>query len=658
VKVLVKVLRYPAVGGVIVSLLTFGIVLGLAAKGWLQRPELIVYDFIVGQRAKAAPATDSSRPDRRGQPFPHIVICGMTEKDLIKYGHPLDDAKLSALLRNINDAGARVIGMDIWRDLPEPRSGKFYPLIEETLRQLDNVVAIEKIRGKKARGIKPPPALVGHPERVAPNNVPNDQVDGICRTAYLFLESGLPEPRESFALALAGDYLAAKHIDMGTVDVPGEESPLLRLGHVTFPRVTPNAGAYFGRKVGDYEILLDCRAPQSYDTVTFGEVLEKRIPAGAFQDAIVIVGVTTDSVKDYNAIPTNYQLRGPIQHAMIVNQLLRSALDGEPPTRWWPQSGRIAWIGLCTLLGGALGLLLRSPWKLAPALVLLLAAIVSAGWVALFHGLWIPITTPAIGAFAAATFVTSLAVFQERSQRRIMRTLFSRHVSKEVFEVLWAERDQILEGGRLKPHRVIATVLFTDLQGYTTIAEELDPPALMDWVNEYMSSIAPLVELHGGVVNSYGGDAIMAVFGGPIPHTREEDIDQDAVRAVRCALAMREELKKLNTAWATRAMPTVSMRVGIYTGPVVTGSIGSRQRMEYTALGDTTNTAARLQSLGSEMPDEEGTAPCIILIGDTTWQRLQGRFTATLVGPRRLKGKTREVVVHTVLSEVTTTPSE
>jgi adenylate cyclase len=643
VKALHKVLRYPAVGGVIVSLLTFGIILGLATAGWLQRPELIVYDFIIGWRA---PAIDSVIK-------PRIVICAMTEHDLVKYGHPLDDAKLAMLLRNINDAGACVIGLDIWRDLPEPRSGELYPQLEKTLRDLENVVAIEKIPG-----IKAPPALAEHPDRIAPNNVANDdQIDGVCRAAYLFLEQGLPEPRASFALVLAGNYLAARHIDAEMVEVPGETTPLLRLGRATFPRLTPNAGAYFGREVRDYEILLDCRAPQSYPTVTFSDVLEKRIPAGALQDAIVIVGVFAESVKDYNTISTKYQLRGPIHHAMIVNQLLRSALDGEPPTRWWPQSGRIAWIGLCTLLGGALGLLLRSPWKLAPALVLLLAAIVSAGWAALLHGLWIPITTPAIGAFAAATFVTSLAVFQESSQRRVMRTLFSRHVSKEVFEVLWAERDQILEGGRLKPHRVTATVLFTDLQGYTTIAEELDPPALMDWVNEYMSSIAPLVELHGGVVSSYGGDAIMAVFGGPIPHIREEDIDQDAVRAVRCALAMREELKKLNATWAARGVPTVSMRVGIYTGPVVTGSIGSRQRMEYTALGDTTNTAARLQSLGSEMPDEDSTAPCIILIGDTTWQRLQGRFAATLVGPRRLKGKTREVIVHTVLAEITSTLS-
>jgi len=609
------------------------------------------YDRAVSWRARHQPAPDS-----------HIVICGMTEEDLVKYGHPLDDAKLATLLETITDAGPCVVGVDLFRDLPEPRSGEFYPKLEQILRTRENIIAIERIPD-----IKPPPALVDQPDRFAPNNLSSDkQFDGICRGATLFFEGGMAEPRESFALALTHFYLDAHRVEASMVDVPWSSSSLLRLGRTIFPRLTPNAGAYSGLTIQDYEILIDYRAPQhlefgpgrsdlKYRAVTFGDILEKRLPAGTLKDAIVIVGVTTPTVKDSIATPVNDHLRGAEIHAVIVNQLLRAALDGEPPTSWWPEPATIAWIGLCTFLGGALGLVLRSPWKLAPGLALLLGAILFAGWEALLHALWIPTTTPALGAFAAATFVTSLVVFLEHSERRVMRTLFSRHVSKEVLDLLWAERDQLLDGGRLKPQRVVATVLFTDLKDYTMIAEEMDPPELMNWVNEYMNRIAPLVEVHGGFVNAYGGDAIMAVFGAPVPHTSEPDIDRDATRAVECALAMREALKALNAGWAERAMPTVSMRVGIYTGPVVTGQIGSIERMEYTALGDTTNTAARLQTLGRERPYDETTAPCTILIGDSTWQRLQGRFTATLVGSMRLKGKSREVIVHSILSATQST---
>ena len=660
-KALRKALRSAPVGSAAISLLTLGVLVGLRALGLLQRPELIFYDDFV-----------RSRVDRAAAPDPRIVICGMTEEDLVKYGHPLDDAKLADLLDKIAAAGPCVVGLDIYRDLPEPRSGEFYPKLEETLRRLDNVIAIERVPG-----IKPPPALSDQPDRVAPNNIPIDSfpdlgyrlserfpkraggllkkrganpVTDICRRAYLFLEEGLPEPRESLALALARTYLEAHDIEVALVDAPRGAPPLLRLGRTTFPRLTSNAGAYSGLLVGGYEILVDYRVPQEYRTFSYGDVLENRLPAGALKDVIVIVGALTPSVKDAIATPVNPELRGAIAHAMIVNQLLRSAVDGESPTHWWSESGKIAWIGLCTLLGGALGMVLRSPWKLAPALALLLGAILFAGWEALLHSLWIPITTPAIGAFAAATFVTSLVVFLEHSDRRVMRALFSRHISKEVLDVLWEERDQFLDGGRLKPQRVTATVLFTDMKGYSTIAEDMDPAELMNWSNEYADGIASQVESHGGIVASYRGDAIMAVFGAPVPHTKEEDIDRDAIRAVECALAMRRELQSLNSVWAAQERPTVTMRVGIFTGPVVTGSIGSSQRLEYTALGDTTNTAARLESLGKELEDEDKITPCTILIGDATLQRLGRRFVTKLIGSKRLKGKAREVIVHSVLS--------
>ena len=615
----------------------------MRAGGWLQRPELIAYDNFVQRLANREIASD-----------PRIVICGMTQEDLVKYGHPLDDARFATLLELIVTEKPCVVGLDMYRDLKEPRSGEFYPKLAETLLRLEQVIAIERIPS-----VKPPPALADKPDRVVPNNLPTDyQIDGIYRRAPLFLEGRLAEPRECFALALARTYLEAHGVEAKMVDAPGGGGggPLLQLGKTTFPRLTPNAGGYFGLKIRDYEILSDFRGPQDFRTFSFGDVLEKRVPAGALKDAIVIVGIMAPSVKDFNSTPINAELRGPIHHAMIVNQFLRSALNGASPTRWWPEPAQDAWIGFATLLGGGLGLALRSPWRLAPALALLLGALVFAGWVALLHGLWIPVTTPAIGAIAAATFVTSFVVFLERSERRAMSALFSRHVSTKVADALWAERDQFLDGGRLKPQRLTATVLFTDLKGFATISEDMDPATLMNWINEYMAAIARHVDSHGGMINAFMGDAIMAVFGAPAARAREEDIDHDAIRAVECALAMRRELKELNAGWAARRMPTVGMRVGIFTGPLACGSIGTAERLEFTVLGDTANTAARLESAGKDVQADESTANCTILIGDATYQRLRDRFTTKEVGSLKLKGKAKEVIVHSVLCAATNIP--
>ena len=104
-------------------------------------------------------------------------------------------------------------------------------------------------------------------------------------------------------------------------------------------------------------------------------------------------------------------------------------------------------------------------------------------------------------------------------------------------------------------------------------------------------------------------------------------------------------------------MPTCAMRVGIFTGPLVAGSIGSAERLEFTVLGDTTNTAARLESAGKEVETDETTALCTILIGDATWKRLGDRFTTKLVGPMSLKGKANQIIVHSVLSEAPKTPT-
>ena len=274
---------------------------------------------------------------------------------------------------------------------------------------------------------------------------------------------------------------------------------------------------------------------------SFGDVIEGRIPEGALRGKIVLAATVMQSIKDSNPTPIDDNLRGVQQHAMMINQLLRMALNKERPIGWWPEWAEVLWIASCILGGGALGAAFRSPWKLAPALLLLDAAIGFGGWRAFNLGTWILVAAPALGAFVAATFVTSFVAYLERSERGHMQTLFSKHVSSDVVEALWAEREQFLDGGRMKPQRVIATVLFTDLKGFSTTSEKMDPATLMDWMNEYMNGVARHVDSHDGVINKFIGDAIMALFGVPLAHTQEEEIDRDATTlwSVRCRCARR-----------------------------------------------------------------------------------------------------------------------
>ena len=245
---------------------------------------------------------------------------------------------------------------------------------------------------------------------------------------------------------------------------------------------------------------------------------------------------------------------------------------------------------------------------------------------------------------------TAIEHAREKGQRAVLMQLFSKHVSPQVAEVLWEQREQFLEGGRPRSQSLTVTAMFTDLQGFSTISEKQDPGALMKWLNAYMDMVTTTVMEHGGVVDDYFGDGVKINFGVPIPRVTQEDIGRDAVNAVACALAMEANMVVLNAAMTAQGYQPLRMRVGIYTGPVVAGSLGSAERMKYTTLGDTVNTAARLESFSKEVsvPQLES-RPCRILIGESTRQYLGDRFRLEPVGEMELKGKHTKVQAYCVL---------
>jgi adenylate cyclase len=182
------------------------------------------------------------------------------------------------------------------------------------------------------------------------------------------------------------------------------------------------------------------------------------------------------------------------------------------------------------------------------------------------------------------------------------------------------------------------------------VAERFEPDALMDWLNTYMDAITRTVMEHGGVVDDFFGDGVKVNFGVPIARTSDPEIRDDAMHAVDCALALEAELIRLNAVMQKRNMPSLRMRVGLFTGPVVAGSLGSSDRQKYTTLGDTVNTAARLEQYdkGLALPHLEA-SPCRILVGDSTLELLGDRYETVRVGEIALGGKQKKVVVHSVI---------
>jgi adenylate cyclase len=155
---------------------------------------------------------------------------------------------------------------------------------------------------------------------------------------------------------------------------------------------------------------------------------------------------------------------------------------------------------------------------------------------------------------------------------------------------------------------------------------------------------------HGGVIDKYIGDSIMAILGVPLPRQTDAEISQDAANAVNSALAMERSLKQLNSDWREQHLPTIAMRMGIFTGPLVAGSLGSAQRLEYTVIGDTVNTASRLESFDKDLFALDGlNSPCRIIIGEATLHRLGHHFETQQLGEVSLKGKDQKITVYGVI---------
>jgi adenylate cyclase len=631
--------RSSSTTAVVVSLFVCLSILALRHSGGLETLELSAYDWCIRLQPKVP------------GPNTRIALIAITESDIRHQGRwPLPDATLAQALERLVQYQPRVIGLDLYRDLPIPPGSE---QLEAVLRDQSQIIAAMKFGDDTAIGIAPP-AVLAQTERVGFNDILVDP-GGIVRRGLLFLDDG-QHVAYAFALRLALFYLQAEGI------IP-QADPLhpqyMRLGATTIRPLETHDGIYVDADTRGYQFLLDFRdGPKTFPSYSLTALLAGEIAAEALKDKIVLFGISaaSESVKDLFYTPysrglrTEQQMSGINLHAHSISQLLRAGLAGDAPLGSPSEGQEALWVLLWSLLGGALGLWVRSSWRFALVAaggLLLLSVIVYIAFAQHWVIPWVP---PAMAWIIAATLVTASRSQQEKAQRALLMHLFSRHVSCEVAETIWQHRDQFLHGGRPRPQKLVATVMFTDLEGFTVVAGKLPPHTLIEWLNGYMETITELVIAHGGIVDDYTGDGLKADFGVPLARTSEAEIRQDAVHAVRCALAIERELRCLNQRYVEQQLPTARMRIGICTGPVVAGSLGSAQRSKFTTLGDPVNIAARLESAAKELVIPGfTTSPCCILVSEATTQYLEKVFRTRRVGTINLKGIEQKVTVYRVI---------
>jgi len=573
----VRVLHNTVLRAIVGAHIVAAVTILVRYEGWLQPLELPTYDAL---RVAWAGEIASDR----------VVLVGATEADITagdakagrRWGWPLRDGKLAALIERIASWKPRAIAVDLYRDIPEPPGTEE---LDAVLRRHPEILWVFKLKDAVGPGISPPEILRGT-DRAALADVIDDQT--IVRRGLLFADDGTNQ-YTSVGLALALAYLAPEHIALE----PGAGDDL-RLGKALIEPLDELRGPYMKFDARGYQVLLDYRGgPQPFPEHSLSEIMDRDDLAAQVRGRLVIVGVTAESVKDSFGTPFNTGLssaepvNGIAIHAHLADQLIREAVDGAPILVGMPRLFENLWIWAWAIGGAMLGLLIRSTLSAVAGTGAGVATISAIVYVAFGRDLLLPFV-PAVLAWAGAAAVTNQLLHAASNRARArLRKSFEHYLPAAVISQMVGADELPTLGGEERE----ISVIFTDVAGFTTFSEGRDPEELAAIVNAYFDGLCTAVFNHGGLVNAFLGDGMLAFFGAPL---RQPD---HADRAIAAAFEIDAFAERFSTGQKARGIAFGSTRIGVHSGRAFVGNVGARERLQYTALGDMLNTASRLEGL-------------------------------------------------------------
>jgi adenylate cyclase len=365
-------------------------------------------------------------------------------------------------------------------------------------------------------------------------------------------------------------------------------------------------------------LTLDVLGREAFRRVSAADVLSHEAPPEALAGKLVFLGYTF-SASDKVITPLDPRADGVELHATLAENIL----TGHVLVGTGALATTIVTFVLCAIVCAVqLRRVRRRAW--VPPLIALgaLAAYVVIAVVMFSRGTVLPIALPAVltGVVLIAATIGGLAT--EGREKAHLRAVFSQYVSRPVVDRILADPGKAKLGGERKE----LTVLFSDIRGFSQVAEGMAPEQLAAFLGEYLTPMTDLVLASGGTLDKYIGDAIMAIWGAPV------DTPDHAARACEVALKMQETLAGMNRAWARDGKPAIAIGVGINTGPMAVGNMGSSARFEYTVLGDQVNLGSRLEALTKDY----GVG---ILVGEATARAAGDAFLFREIDLVRVKGR-------------------
>ena len=581
---------------------------------WLQPAELAAYDRLVTAWA----GHESSN---------RILIASVTEADIARYGWPLRDEDLAALLQRLTAWGARAIGVDIYRDRPLPPGGQ---VLADLLSRHPEILWVYKLADEGGPGVSPPSVLADGSRAVLADVVAD--AGGVVRRGLLAAtDARTHRSVRTLGAALAEAYAAQSLRGVGD-DVA--------LGNGRVVLVTGRFGPYAQVDAAGYQTLLDFHGGRDrFPRLSLGDLMEDGAAASSVRGRIVLIGTEAPSVKDSFATPLgpgrdgDGSLSGVALHAHLADQLIR-AQAGEPAGRTvLPRAADMAMVWACATAAAATGLALPSAGAGFAAILAAGAGLIA--WAAYAAGAWglvlpaVPAVLSWLGAAAGAVWALHGIGIGERLR---LRRGFEHYLDPRIIDDMLAAGTPPGFGGERRE----VTVMFTDIAGFTTLAETLPAEAVAALLRDYFDGVCAAVLGCGGLLSVFHGDGLQVLFGAP---RQQED---HADRAVEAALGIDAFACRFSAEQRRGGVPFGATRIGVHTGIALVGNVGTRARLNYGAVGDMVNTASRLEGLNKWV----GTH--IAVSGETARRCTRHRFRP--VGEFVLRGRREALAVAVPLT--------
>ncbi|MDZ7808693.1 MAG: adenylate/guanylate cyclase domain-containing protein [Gracilimonas sp.] len=579
-----------------IALIAFAVSVLLIFFEPVQILELRHHDFLFEMRGEL---------DVSDSPIVLVAISQQADED-IPYKYPWPTNLHAKLVDNLNRAGAKVIAFDVIFDNQDTYDLNNDSLFAESLKKHENVILGGELQVNPNAVSELYSPLF--PNTVLLNSNPNKpglvkvfpDLDGAIRT-YNFGHTHNGESYYRLGLEIVRKYKGIPYEEIDDIN-PDNEQEHFSLGPFEIAKVRSNSFLinYYGPEgifpeVSFEEVIDD----SSYTTVfetglgaqvnSFDDPTIGHLNLGTFQDKIVLVGATMSLLKDFYSTPFANEGNNDRPGYQIHANAIQTILDNNYLTYFNNWYTLLIMFFFC--------LVLAFVNRFTNAVVGFLIALILAGaffgityWAFTSLNIIMMITGPVIALFVTQSGMVGYEYYMEQKEKRRIKNMFSSYVSPELVDQMVRSGEEPKLGG----NEVFITAFFSDIVAFSTFSEQLEPHQLVKLINEYLDAMTGIINEQGGTLDKYIGDAIVSFFGAPVK------IVDHAFRACKTACLMQRELQGLSNKWEKEGWPelvvNMRQRIGINTGLVITGNMGSSKRFNYTMMGDNVNLAARCES--------------------------------------------------------------